>query len=73
MDVAIVSRGAAAGHVGDAIVFTNISSSACTVTRLPDRAAVRESEVADCARGQGHLNGYLGGLGGTGANSRCPW
>ena len=35
IDVDIVSRGAALGNVGDAIVITNVSSSACTVTGYP--------------------------------------
>jgi Protein of unknown function (DUF4232) len=71
IDVSIVSRGAAAGHVGDAIVVKNISSSACTVTGYPTvRLTGGASVVPSLAKKT--ENGYLGGFGGPGKSTPLP-
>jgi hypothetical protein len=71
IDVSIVSRGAAAGHVGDAIVIKNISSSACTVMGYPTvRMTGKTSVVPSVAKKT--ENGYLGGLGGPGTSTPLP-
>jgi hypothetical protein len=57
--------GAGLGHVADLIIFTNISSSACTLSGYP---AVRMTDSAKAAAvliARDTLNGYLGGLAGA--------
>ncbi|MGD0853957.1 MAG: DUF4232 domain-containing protein [Acidimicrobiales bacterium] len=71
IDVDIVSRGAALGNVGDAIVITNVSSSACTVTGYPTvRFTGGPGVAASVARKT--LNGYIGGLGAPGTKLPLP-
>jgi hypothetical protein len=72
LDVAIVSRGAAAGHVGDAIVFTNISSSTCTLSGYPTVRLSESPKVGLELVAKDTQSGYLGGLGGTGAKLALP-
>ena len=72
LDVAIVSRGAAAGHVGDAIVLTNISSSTCTLSGYPTVRLSESPKAGLVLVAKDTLNGYLGGLGGTGAKLALP-
>jgi uncharacterized protein DUF4232 len=71
IDVGIVSRGVALGHVGEAVVITNISSSACTLTGYPTvRFSGAASVVVSVARKT--LNGYIGGLGAAGVVLPLP-
>lgn len=71
LSVKITSHGVASGHVGDLIVITNVSASACTVNGYPTvRLSGGANVVATVARKT--KNGFLGGLGGTGTTLTVP-
>lgn len=71
LDVKITSDGAAAGHVGDLIVISNVGASACTVTGYARVSMSGGANVVSTVAKK-TKNGYLGGLGGTGTTMSIP-
>jgi|GEM_PF-2447769 len=71
LDVKIASDGVAGGHVGDLIVITNVGASACTVVGYPTVSMSGGANVISTVAKK-TKDGYLGGLGGTGASMSIP-
>jgi hypothetical protein len=71
LDVHWASAGVGLGHVGELIVITNISSSACKMTGYPTVKMTGGPSVLSTVAKKTR-NGYLGGLGGPNASVPIP-
>ena len=71
LDVKMAPDGVATGHVGDLIVITNVGASACTVVGYPTVGMSGGANVKTIVAKK-TKNGFLGGLGGTGATHSIP-
>jgi hypothetical protein len=72
LDVKWVPDGAGLGHVADLIVVTNISADTCTLSGYPSVKMTGAAKTASVVVARKTQNGYLGGLGGTGAALALP-